>query len=208
MAYGTKKPRYTFNPFAKQFWLQSVVLHVVALLAVFLFGSYAVSQETARTNTLKVAQSIDRTERAQKRKVEKKVADSGERLQKMEARMQKLSGEAEKSEPKVDAKLEVEDPKKKLEQALEKARKSLEKIEKLEQKAKAAELAKLLKIPVEEALKRLPPKPPEAVAPVVPLTDKQIVEKVAEYEKQAKKILDGEEQKELKKTEEIGRAHV
>jgi hypothetical protein len=197
MAYGNVKS-YSFNPFAKRFWLQSLVLHALLLLAAFLFGSYAVSQETARSNTVKVAQSIDRTERAQKQKVEKKVADSSERLQQIETRMRKLSGE---KDPEPAAKPEIEDPKKKLEQALEKARKSLEKIEKLEQKAKAAELAKLLKIPVEQALKRLPPPPPKLPESLLPLTDKQIADKVADYEKQAKRILDGQEQKEMKKAE-------
>ncbi len=201
VAYGKVK-RYSFNPFAKQFWLQSLGFHAIALLAAFLFGSYAVSQEATRSNAVRVAQSIDRIERTQKQKVEKKVAASGERLQQMEARMRKLSGEKnpvpetlelEKSEP--------EDPKKKMEQALEKARQSLEKIEKLEQKAKAAELAKILKIPVDEALKRLPPPPPKPKESLLPLTDKQVAEKVADYEKRAKKILDGQEQKEMKKTE-------
>ncbi len=200
-AYGKVK-RFSFNPFAKQFWLQSLSVHALALLAAFLFGSYAVSQETTRSNAVKVAQSIDRTERAQKLKTEKRVAASGERLQQIEARMRKLSDEKnpvlEKQEPE---KSEPEDPKKKLEQALEKARQSLEKIEKLEQKAKAAELAKILKIPVEEALKRLPPPPPRPVESKAPLTDQQVAAKVADYEKQAKKILDGQEQKEVTKTE-------
>lgn len=197
MAYEKLKS-YSFNPFAKRFWLQSAVLHGLALLAAFLFGSYAVSQEKVRTNTVKVAQSIDRTERVQKQKVEKKVTDSSQRVQQIEARMRKLSGEKD-TEPA--PKPEIEDPKKKLEQALEKARKSLEKIEKLEQKAKAVELARILKIPVDQALKRLPPPPPKPTESPLPLTDKQIADKIADYEKQAKKILDGQEKKETRKNE-------
>ena len=116
--------------------------------------------------------------------------------------MRKLSGEKNPVPDKLEPeKSEPEDPKKKMEQALEKARQSLEKIEKLEQKAKAAELAKLLKIPVDEALKRLPPPPPKPKESPLPLTDKQIADKVADYEKQAKKILDGQEQNEVKKAE-------
>lgn len=207
------------------FFYSSLLTHGVIIAAMFYIGSYQIEQATLSQNKEIVGTNISNAYRTDMRRrvddmkaiqeLMKQIAESQKEAQKQidqekqeekqkaldAQKAQQAKGKEAATQDK-NAKAEMpEKPKlKTAEEILKEAKEVNDSIQKLEQKVEAEKLAKLLKIPEEEAAKQVQknaPPPPE-LPDTRNMSEEQIANELNKYEEQAKKAL-------LKRQEEMER---